>query len=64
MCSLGAACPDYHGNMDLKKKNYKYKTQKCSEWVEKGTCGKGKLCIFIHDENHEEDLEVGESLEK
>jgi hypothetical protein len=32
LCSLGAACPDYHGNMDLKKKNYHYKTQKCKDW--------------------------------
>lgn len=24
-CQLGSACREYHGNMDLQKKNYKYK---------------------------------------
>jgi len=27
-CSLGSACRDYHGNIDLQK-NYKYKEKVC-----------------------------------
>ena len=46
-CDLGAACNDYHGNMDLKKPNYKYKTEVCQAFLD-GHCPLGEVCIRIH----------------
>ena len=46
-CSLGSACRDYHGNLDLVKK-YAYKDKLCDEFQRKGTCSKGDVCIFLH----------------
>ena len=47
-CHLGSICRDYHGNMDLKKKNYKYKADVCQMFLE-GRCDKGAVCIFKHE---------------
>ena len=47
-CQLGAACRDYHGNMDLVKKNYKYKEAICPDFL-KGHCPKGVVCIHRHE---------------
>lgn len=54
-CHLGAACNEYHGNMDLKKKNYQYKKSVCQDYLQ-GHCEKGyKICIYVHP--GEEDVE-------
>jgi hypothetical protein len=33
----------------LIKKNYKYKTEYCKEFIETGKCAKGVVCIYIHE---------------
>ena len=52
-CSLGSACRDYHGNIDLQK-NYKYKEKVCEELRVTGNCSKGILCIFSHEKQENE----------
>lgn len=51
-CHLGAACREYHGNIDLMKKNYKYKAELCKDFLE-GKCLKGNVCIYIHEKPEE-----------
>ena len=53
-CQLGAACRDYHGNMALKKKNYKYQSELCKDFIE-GKCALGRVCIYIHEMPEEEE---------
>ena len=54
-CSLGSACRDYHGNIDIKK-NYRYKEKICEQFL-KGLCLNGEVCIYIHPEESEKGAE-------